>query len=75
MRFDFRKRPTGGGGGGEGELHETRTNSHSYGLVSLSIHSVSCVYMGPAWTGLKTNSEWSDFVSVADPTRVIFLPV
>ena len=26
-------------------------------------------------TGLKTNSELSDFVSVADPTRVIFVPV
>ena len=42
-------------------------------FVSVSIHFFSWVYM--RGTGLKINSDWPDFVSVADPTRVTFVPV
>ena len=41
--------------------------------VRIALHTVLVIRLHG--TGLKTNSEQSDFVSVADPTRVIFVPV
>ena len=41
--------------------------------VRIALHTF--LFMRLHGTGLKTNSERSDFVSVADPTRGIFVPV
>ena len=41
--------------------------------VRIALHTV--LVMRLHGTGLKTNSEQSDFLSVADPTIVIFVPV
>ena len=52
-----------------GYLHETGTSSDWYEFVSVSIHFFSWVYRP------KNELRSSDFISVADPTRVTFVTV
>ena len=47
---------------------QTWTSMSSYRSTYISFHLFT-------WDRPKTNSERSDFVSVADPTRVIFVPI
>ena len=47
-------------------LGRTQTGMSSYRSPYISFH---------AFTDLKMNSDPSDFISVADPTRVTFVPV
>ena len=49
----------------------TGTNSYRYEFMSVSIHFFSGMRLHG--TGLKMNSDRSDFISVADPTRVTFV--
>ena len=49
----------------------TGTNSDRYEFISVSIHFFSGMRLHG--TGLKMNSDRSDFISVADPTRVTFV--
>ena len=51
----------------------TGTNSDRYELISVSIHFFSGIRLHG--TGLKLDSDRSDFISVADPTRVTFVRV
>ena len=49
----------------------TGTNSDRYEFISVSIHFFWGMRLHG--TGLKMNSDRSDFISVADPTRVTFV--